>query len=213
LQRCRGVEVGAERVFQLGEGAGDTTAGHPAGEFADVGAPAAGAHLQATQTIGHVVIDEPAHAGQLPGRREVVDDAHVRVGGVSVPVEQQLGVLHDGSDHPDLDGLERLARRTDPAVAAAWRAGRRRNSGREERLACVEHLRGEHGEPSGDDLLHLVRSSSHRRRGGDQGRSDRPLRTRSRAHRVDDGLEQTDHRAQRIADEVQFVLDDEIWGT
>ena len=52
---------------------------HAAGQFLNPRAPPPGPNPRAAQPLGDVVVDEPAHAGQLPCRAEIVDKGHVRV--------------------------------------------------------------------------------------------------------------------------------------
>ncbi len=135
------------------------------------------------------------------------------VGGGAVTVEQVLGVLQQCGRDPDLDGLEPFPGGADPAVAAA-RGGRAGGDhGGEEGLAGVEDLRREDRQVAGEDLLHLIFGAADGGGGGHQHRSDRRPVLDPGAQGVDDRLVEAHHRPESVRDEVQLILDDQIWGT
>ena len=71
----------------------------------------------------------------------------------------------------------------------------------------------EHRNPAEEDVVHLFFGLTHRRRGGDDLRPDRLAVDRPSRKFVNGGFVQADHGSQRSADQMKFVLDDQIRGT
>jgi len=140
LQGGRCVHPRVERTLQLGEGGRDLAAGHPARQLADGGPATPGAHLLAREPAGDIVVDEPAHPGQLASRGEVVDGGHVRVGGGAVPIEEVLRAFEDGRRDSNLHRLEPLAGSRDAPVTAGRRGRRGRDDDGEVSLPGVGDL-------------------------------------------------------------------------
>jgi hypothetical protein len=83
---------------------------------------------------------------------------------------------------------------------------------REKVVGDIEAVRRKNGDASHEHVVDLLCRLSHRRCGGDDLGLDRAALQFPAAKLVYGGLIESDHRAQRTADEVEFVLDDQVWG-
>ncbi|NED05558.1 hypothetical protein G3I55_28335, partial [Streptomyces sp. SID6648] len=72
-------------------------------------------------------------------------------------------------------------------------------------------MRREYRKTSREDLFNLVTGTPHGRRGGDDHGSDFAPVHNASGEFVYDSLVQPDHGSESITDEVEFVLDDQIW--
>ena len=161
-----------------------------------------------------VVLDQAAHPAQLAQRVEVTDQRHVRVGrGAGLAAEHRPRRLQLRDVHPDQHLLEPPAGRAHPQVAPprsliAILVGIALQ--REERVARVEPRRREDLEPAVKQPRNLIAGAADRRGRRDHLRPQPLAVDRPGAQLVDRRLVQADEAAERAADQMQLVLDDQV---
>ena len=167
---------------------------------------------RAAQPGGDVVFHQPPHPAQFPQRVEVAHQRHIRVRGRAVIVEQHLRERQQRRRDPNLDALEPDALRAHPHIAPPGVILIHRNLPGEERVLDIEAGWGEHRQLPAEQRVGLLVCPAHRGCGGHHLRSHAPPVDLPGGQLVHRGLIQPDHGSQRVGDQVQLVLDDQIDG-
>ena len=163
-----------------------------------------------------LLLEDPARPAQLAQAVEVAEHRHIRVGGVLlvlVPAGVAVGALggaHQGEPRLAHDDFRVPALRGDSEIKPCRRL-RRGNRPREERVAPVGPGRREHLRqwPREERLDLVLRPAHGGGRGDDLGPHRAPVNL-AHAQRLDRGLVEPGHRAERSRDQVQLVLDHEV---
>ena len=213
------IERSLELDLQMVEILRDVLTGDARGQLADVVHAALRergsldhAHLHAVGTCLHVVLGQAPHPAQFAQGVEVADHRHVRVGGLAEAVEQGLGRGEEGGIDADQHRRPRAAGRTHTQIAPPWSLLDRALH-REVVVFHVQAMRREDRHAPHEHIVHLFFGFAHGRRGCDDLRFDRLAVEHPAGQFIDSGFVQADHRAQWAADEVEFVLDDQIGRT
>ena len=162
----------------------------------------------------HFILDQPSCTAQFPQAVEVPEQRHVRIGGVRrVGLPLYVGRLPRGkerqvsSQHDDL-GTAPLSRNADVQAGVALLCRVRFG---EERIATVRtRWREDVDVPMVEQRPNLAFRPAHSGGRSHDLWTDLLAVEFNRTEFVQRGLVQTDHRAQRTRDQVQFVLDHQV---
>ena len=159
---------------------------------------------------GNVVEHQPSHAAQLSNRVEVAHQRHPRISVLAVVFVEFLGGTKVGDIDPDQCRLHPPTRGTDAQVQPAWIVFARLPLQREEIVPHVEPLGREDIHLPQKQLMDLdIGVADRSRRGDDLGPN--LLATHFPGTELVDGrFVQADQRTQRPANQMQFVLNNEV---
>ena len=212
----RGIELCFEFDLELIEIFRNISAGNTGCQLANVADAALRqsgsideAHLDAIGARLHVVFGKTAHTAKLSQRIEISDRRQIRVCRLTEAVEQCLRRGKKRRVDADQHRRSRASWRTNAEIAAA-RHQVNRPLNREKVVGNIETVRWKNGNTSHEDVVDLLCRLPHRRGRGDDLGLDRVAFQVPAAELVYRGLVESDHRSQRTADKMEFVLNDEI---
>ena len=166
-------------------------------------------HLPQART--DIVIDQAAHPAQLAHRVKVAHQRHVGIGCRPVFLVERLRRGEIGDIDANEGGLQTAAIGADAQVAASRRALARTALAREEIILNVQALRRENLHFAQEKRLHLLAGAPDGGGSGDHFGAHALAIHLPGAEVIDTRFVQPDQRAERPGDQVQLVLDNQVW--